>query len=59
MDILKSGVEVTNPFDETILHEHVCRNCSVKFYCSLPDCMGDKYDPQLCPDCFEVLGEIW
>lgn len=59
MDFLQSGVTLINPFDETILHEHVCKNCSVKFYCSLPDCDGGCCDPDLCPDCQEIVGEFW
>jgi len=59
VDKLANGTPLTNMFDETILHEHVCKNCSVKFYCSLPDCDGGCCDPELCPLCQEALDGIW
>lgn len=59
MDRLENGQELSNPFDDTLLHDHVCRNCGVRFYCALPDCTGGPLDPQLCPDCQTVLGDLW
>jgi len=59
MDKLSNGQPLTNYFDDTCMHEHVCKNCSTKFYCALPDCDGGQYDPPLCPDCTEALEGIW
>lgn len=49
----------TNPFEDTDIHEHTCKNCGVRFPCSLPLCTGGAFDPDLCPDCEEVLEGIW
>ena len=48
-----------NPMDDTLLHEHICKNCSVKWFCADPTCDGGCCDPPLCPSCQEVLEGIW
>lgn len=59
MDRLANGQELPNPLDETLLHEHTCKNCQVRFFCALPDCGGGWADPELCPDCERWLDGIW
>jgi hypothetical protein len=48
-----------NPFADTDIHEHGCRNCGKRFYCALPLCNGSWLDPELCENCEEVLKGIW
>lgn len=51
--------DLPNPFDDTLLHEHRCANCNIRFTCTLPDCTGSWLDPQLCQGCDEAIGSIW
>jgi hypothetical protein len=48
-----------NPYEDTDIHIHRCKNCSVPFFCSLPLCNGGWLDPELCPECEELLEGIW
>jgi hypothetical protein len=57
--ILTRVMSIEGSVDGTVLHEHRCKNCGAGFQCTLPLCDGGLADPDLCPDCAEVLDGIW
>jgi len=57
-NIILDTQNLPNPFDDTLLHEHSCRNCGRRYHCALPLCNGSWLDAELCPDCEPVLEAI-
>jgi hypothetical protein len=59
VEICEKQLNLHKSIQGTYLHTHKCKNCGEEFQCALPLCDGGLADPDLCPDCAEVLDGIW